>query len=1135
MKGHAAEFINARYRLAEKVGSGGMGDVYRAYDRLKKSEVALKRVNIDPGSIMFQTRISTGANAKMALAHEFRILASLRHPNIVHVLDYGFDSNHAPFYTMQLLQGALPITTYAQTVDLATKIQLIADMLRALIYLHRHGIIHRDLKPSNVLVTPSGDVKVVDFGLALHPDRILDASAPNMGGTLAYMAPEQLVGGLASVASDLHAVGVIMTEILSDTHPFGSIQDPRLRQAIRDHRPAFGTTPAALVPLLEQLLAKDPALRYRNADSVLVDLYAAHEQQVPCDDDDQTRESFLNAARFVGRKKELKQLTAAFMYSLRGKNSVWLVGGESGVGKSRLLDEIQSLALVKNAIVLQGQAAAQGRGVFYIWRDIIRQLLLDTPISPVQASILKPLIPDIETLLGHPVKAIQPLEGYKDKQRLALTIVSIIQRQTRPVLILLEDLQWATESFDPLRIILFTLDQFSHLMVIGSYRDDEAPTLPQSLPQAHVLKLPRLNVEDIQLLAVSMLGEFGNNKKLVQLLMRETEGNAFFMVETVRTLADEAGHLDAIAQQALPQHVFASGIQNIVARRLAQLPARFTPLLNMAAVCGRELDRAVLTAFSSPAEVDLFLIASSMTNLIEVRDDVWRFSHDKWREGILLGLSEQAIITLNQQAATTIERLYPEDEAYFEVLRDHWRLAQNVERELHYLVPIALNLMRIQVDYDRAKALFAECLKLLPQNDLRAAEILRMYGLLMNVQGERELALDFIQRAAEIARINDNALQSVRCYVALGNVAMDHGDFEAASGYFDHSLAVANFIKDQKAIADAKYALGLLADHRMKYEVAERYLQRCLTLYQELDLLPESARTLNSLAKVEVHRGHFEDALLHVNEALRMCRRLGDKFSTAEALQLLGELSQHQHDYSAAEHYFLNSLTIRKHLDNKPGIAKVLQALATLYTTTGDYNRAFEAAQKACTTNDSMGKTFNCAANFATMSELDYRRGNYQTAYDYAHKSIDLYLHGNYQTAFPLAYLTLGNICVKLRSYEAIKAFRLALEHSLVADDTCIMLCTIMAMAQLLALAGYHQPAAALLGKINAYPLCALRYNNQYTVAMNVLQRVYKDKSALNAALLASGGCNPKETIQQLLALPFESILETIWSGTSQP
>ena len=193
-----------------------MGTVYTATDRLTKQTVALKSVTVMTQHLQFASKMPS-SDPRLALTLEFRTLAALRHPNIITVLDYGFDRIGQPYFTMQYLQDAVPLTQYSEPDDTETHIKLLMDVLRALIYLHRRGIVHRDLKPENVLVTTDGTARVLDFGLALETDQVTDDESELLVGTLPYMAPELFSEALPSVQSDLYAVGVMAFELFYRT------------------------------------------------------------------------------------------------------------------------------------------------------------------------------------------------------------------------------------------------------------------------------------------------------------------------------------------------------------------------------------------------------------------------------------------------------------------------------------------------------------------------------------------------------------------------------------------------------------------------------------------------------------------------------------------------------------------------------------------------------------------------------------------------------------------------------------------------------------------------------------------------------------------------------------------------------
>ena len=736
----SALLVAKRYEVQTLIGQGGMGAVYRVRDRLSGELVALKRVALDrvakrefsrapqhaeplPGS----STLSSPRALRIALAQEFRTLAALRHPNIVSVLDYGFDDAHLPFFTMEYLRDTQDLLTASLLLPLEEKLELIAQLLRALSYLHRHAILHRDLKPSNVLVYREAGalrLKVLDFGIAVAIGAENDAA-----GTRAYMAPEVESGEPPTPASDLYAVGVILYQMLTgakapEATRSAYLSDPTLASeptarslaaaplvnlatpaTTNDDRVTAAITVAVpppnlvaqqlalqseellgpVVAFVARLLELTPQDRYQSATAVLQDLSALMNQIVGrplAADERAARDSFLQAAELVGRDRELAQLETALVAAGQGAGAVILVGGESGAGKSRLLEELRTRALVRGVRTFRGQAVSDGGTAFQILSDLLPALVLELPIEDEEAAVLKELIPELPALLDRTIPSAVLLSPQAAQQRLHNILLTTLTRSTEPVLLLLEDLHWAAPESMELLKDLAALAPKLKLLIVASYRNDERAELPRLLPGAEELQLPRLTPQAVATLSSAMLGESGTNPELLAFLGREAEGNVYFIIESVRALAEEAGSLEAVGTRALPRQVISGGVASVVQRRLGRVPEWARPLLRAAAVAGRQLDLTVFRALAS--ELDVWLQVCLDAAVLEVHDAQLRFSHDKLREGLLATLPVEERRRLHLQIAETVERVHGATDAYSVTLAFHYEQAADLPKAAHF-------------------------------------------------------------------------------------------------------------------------------------------------------------------------------------------------------------------------------------------------------------------------------------------------------------------------------------------------------------------------------------------------------------------------------------------------------------------
>jgi eukaryotic-like serine/threonine-protein kinase len=262
------------YHILEKIGAGGMGEVFRAQDEHLDREVAIKV--LPPGT--FGDKSARKRFHKEALA-----LSKFNHPNIATIHDFD-TQNGRDFLVMEYIPGAM-LNEKLRAGPLGEKeiVRLGLQLTEGLEAAHAHAIVHRDLKPGNVRITPDGRLKILDFGLAKLVTPNTDArtaslsETPKFAGTLLYMAPEQLTGDPIDARTDIHAAGVLLYEMATGQHPFAKADGSQLIGAILRQAPmAISQLNSKLSPELQRVigkcLEKDPEHRYQSAKEIRVDL-----------------------------------------------------------------------------------------------------------------------------------------------------------------------------------------------------------------------------------------------------------------------------------------------------------------------------------------------------------------------------------------------------------------------------------------------------------------------------------------------------------------------------------------------------------------------------------------------------------------------------------------------------------------------------------------------------------------------------------------------------------------------------------------------------------------------------------------------------------------------------------------------
>lgn len=913
--------LNNRYKIQDKLGQGAMGAVYRAYDRLQQQHIALKRVVQEPTIGSSESITNNSTNTRVRLTHEFQTLSSLHHPHIISVLDYGFDQERKPFFTMNLLENAMPFNEYCKDKSDAVKAEKLIELLNALAYLHRHGIIHRDLKPDNALITSEGYVRVLDFGLATLREKVTEDEM--IAGTFAYMAPESFTGDDLTIGIDLYAVGVMAYELFAGKHPFKFNNMAELINEV-----IFGVPdldPVNENPYLGEfigrLLEKAPEDRFLSATEAIEELCYALD--IPMQGESvEIRESFLQAAKFVGREAEMEQLTIALNSAIHGAGSVWLLAGESGVGKSRIVSELRPLALVNGALFMHGQGVIGGGATYQLWREPLRRIVLSVEIEDREASILKQILPDIEILLDREIPDVEVLSDTEALDELLETILTLFRRLSRPVMLVLEDLQWTVESFEVLKRLAPLANEMP-LFIIGDYRIEESPDLYKQLPEAQYMRLERLDSNGIRTLATSMLGEeIGQDQTLLNMLERETEGNVLFVVEVVRALADDAGSLSNIDVQNIPERIVAGGMQEVIKRRLDRIPPEIRELLEYAAINGRHIDLDLLKHVSPETDYDAWLMACSDVAAIDIIEEDWWFAHDKLREGLVSALDDDRRKRLHQQMIEAIQAVY----------------AESINEQA----------FAIAMHYEQAK------------DALQAGDWYMKAGLHARSTHARGTAIRYFNLALaqwDSSETTERDMERLRVYQHLGGIYNSQARYEEGQEIYSTMQVLAERINNSTFLSEAWYGSALIHHATGNLEEAISAAKRAEEPARKSGEQKMLMQALWMQGWTQLRLGHTQDALEIGLQVETLSKELNDNLRLAQCYNLLGAIYYTLGRLDECTRTWKDALQLYNDLGDVEGSMPLYSNLGWIAAARGEYEQALALYDDALKIADDTNST----------------------------------------------------------------------------------------------------------------------------------------------------------------------------------
>jgi serine/threonine protein kinase/tetratricopeptide (TPR) repeat protein len=1006
---------SARFQVLSRLGMGGMGVVYEAFDHERGQRVALKTLhNVDSVELV-------------QLKNEFRRLQQVQHPNVARLYELHGEGGQW-FFTMELIDGvdfhgyvrgvsdirrrptqsrpSRPAAEHTVRVSSSsellppppmpgdlppsfdeTKLRLaLRGLASALAALHEHGLVHLDVKPTNVLVTPEGRVVLLDFGLAAASGDDPALEPELLAGTPAYMAPEQVDGAVAAASADWYAVGVLAFEAMTG-------QRPRVGRT----RPAevVPGIPADLDGLCARLLDRDPAKRPGGAE--VVELLGATPTPEP-----------RQATVFVGRGAELSVLAEAQSAAAAGAGVTLVIEGEAGIGKSALVREY--LVRTPDAVAfaarcheresvpfraVDGIVDALGRHLLWLPREVAESLL-----APGAELLLRvfPSLRRVEAFSALPVPdAALPLAELRGGAFRALRAIFAKLAERSVVILWIDDLHWADPDSRALLAVLAGPAPPPRVFLVATSREERLAWLP--LGARRLVLSPLAAGEAIDL--ARALSPRGADPEAIA---AASAGHPLFVAEVAR-------HADGLPKGARLR------LEDALAARVTRLPSEARDLLELVAVAGSPVATLPLAAALGSAPIFWeALDALGHTQLIRTSSEERptdaplrvEIYHDRLREAVVAGLSQSARRQRHERMALALERSTGDEP---ELLARSWLGAGEPARAAPHFAAAGHRAAEA-LAFEQAAALYGRAIAcglageerawveerlgdvFAARGETQAAEehyagterslrdddvagrvrVLRKRAELLRQRGHSTEAEEVLSGALIESRTAGLTLEEGRTLHQLARVAMYRADYDTADerAQAAHQLARASGSADLALVARVTQANVAIFRGEPLHAIA---LVEVAAL--ELGAAAEStqAEFYASRGRALLHAADYARATLALEEAAQRFRRLGLAGREAGVLNNLGAATFYQGEWEQAKLAWARFVGVCERRDDVQELATGLNNLAHVASQQGDFDEAAAQLARALAVAGRVGRPHTRGLLLGNRAELDLMRG----------------------------------------------------------------------------------------------------------------------------------------------------------------
>jgi predicted ATPase/serine/threonine protein kinase/class 3 adenylate cyclase len=726
----------SRVRSEQSLGASATIPGYRITEKIYEGSETLvfRGVNLDDESIRVIIKVLNeeypGPNEIARLKHEYAILNSLQVEGVPRVIGLERYRNGlallledvgARSLREELAAGALPVDVF-----LPHAIRL-AEILG---YLHARSVIHKDINPKNIVLhTQTGQLQLIDFGLATVLLGQHEEAQANqiLEGTLAYISPEQTgrMNRPVDHRTDFYSLGVTFFEMLCgktpfDTHDRAELVHCHLAKQPPSPHELDRTCPVPLSDLIMKLMAKNAEDRYQSARGLSADLAECARQLSENGNIDSftlgdldISDRFQIPRKLYGRDQQVEQLLEAFSRVSQGYKEMLLVLGHAGVGKTSLVQEVYKPITRRRGYFITGKFDQYKRDIPYgalieAFQGLVKELLTENENEVQQwrsrllqalgnnAQVIIDVIPEVELIIGvqAPVPELPATESLNRLNLMFNRFTNVFAAESHPLVIFLDDLQWADTASLNLMHVLMTGSEHQFLFLIGAYRHNEVEAshplrttiedISKTDTEIHRVELAPLSLPHInQLVADTLNCTLQDALSLAELLETKTGGNPFFMGEFLKSLHErhlilfnmhngawewETGRIQAEA--------ITDNVVDLMAEKINQLRPSSQQALKLAACVGNQFDLqtlglvsgkppgGIINALTEAVSEGLILLLGDAYKYLELESDEladglldavllqtvkYRFAHDKIQQAAYSLIPEEARQRVHRQ------------------------------------------------------------------------------------------------------------------------------------------------------------------------------------------------------------------------------------------------------------------------------------------------------------------------------------------------------------------------------------------------------------------------------------------------------------------------------------------------------